>query len=1065
MPVNAPKGTALAKLQGRIFYNDGADHTFSYFMTDNNLTLGRSDPGQYPKNPLAPAQHGVHVGLGDSNKLSRTHARIQHEVKSRSFVLHCIGKNGLTATLPATEETVVMTPDTPPVKLQSRTLIQMGESIFCFVLPAEYPPLPKKKRDWIKAETAALRALMMRLGYGRWDEIIRLAPGRLAERTTEEIIPVARRFVASCYVHTRAGVEQKVLGEILREDFPHGTSPETIESEVTSLIEDAKDACEPNEKRKYVRWARKLRLLRRLRDIHNHSSIDRLREGKLNVFTPKPCPQWTDDDDVDLLLGTYKHGYGFVELIRADTDFGFHDRYLPLPSNKKNKNTPKAKTTPSANGEEEEDEHDADDDDDHDDEEELVNGENGKKGKKESSISHDGSMNESMHEESDSVPSAKDEEVVVKPEPMAVDAKIEEDAGKKTDKTETAKDIDVKMESVEVANGAEIDQVKVQKEKVVFPPSEALMKRLKSVINTCGKEYDRDVRAVRKQTQAQNRAQKRKDDLEQRRKEKAAEKIRIREERKIKKSQPFSKKDAFEFEKALSNIGLEFKEDGQTPDWVAFHARVPQFRNKYPETLDTAFAELKDEANRKVDLAVANSDEDFDRVKELEKLTPSTLFGQITRDRADRVLERLRFFNELRNEVLKNPELSDVLRGCKRSRELPLWWRSTHDKALLVGVEKHGFNAWESVAKDETLPFHSSIQQHEEKYADDPKTLKKGAFLKPSAASKRAKTLVEFYLYKKKEIKKEDVIREKQNSGDEEKGDSEQSGSDTPEKVVEPESNGIEKMEDVVAPQQQPPQEPEPQQHERQQEQKRHEQQHYQQQQQSHQQQQQQVDQRATPLDLVDPNGHLLLPAVVGDGLYLLELGEILPREAFHTNKVLYPVGYRAVRQVNAEAFLCEIRRSHDGNYPMFRVSRLHGFQTYDESKPMWESSDVLSEDPDVQKAWMATSGNMYRPEDGNERYGLMEPTIVHYVQQLPGARACTGYAFRDFAAAVANIAAPQQHQQQSRQHQQPQPGGILEAMKRGAGEVGLAGEMDIPGEWTENYSSRKKRKKNEELM
>ncbi len=939
----------------------------------------------------------------------------------------------------------MMTPDTPPVKLQSRTLIQMGESIFCFVLPAEYPPLPKKKRDWIKAETAALRALMMRLGYGRWDEIIRLAPGRLAERTREEIVPVARRFVASCYVHTRAGVEQKVLGEILREDFPDGTSPEAIESEVTSLIEDAKDACEPNEKRKYVRWARKLRLLRRLRDIHNHSSIDRLRQGKLNVFTPKPCPQWTDEDDVDLLLGTYKHGYGFVELIRADTDFGFHDRYLPLPSNKKNKSTPKAKTPPSANGEEEEDDHDADDDDDHDDEEELVNGENGKKGKKESSISHDGSMNESMHEESDSLPSAKDEEVVVKPEPMVVDENTEENAGKKTDKAETAKDTDANMKSVQVANGAENDQVKVEKEKVVFPPSEALMKRLKSVINTCGKEYDRDVRAVRKQTQAQNRAQKRKDDLEQRRKEKAAEKIRIREERKIKKSQPFSKKDALEFEKALSNIGLEFKEDDQTPDWVAFHARAPQFRNKYPETLDATYAELKDEANRKVDLAVANSDEDFDRVKELEKLTPSTLFGHITRDRADRVLERLRFFNELRNEVLKNPELTDVLRGCKRSRELPLWWRSTHDKALLVGVEKHGFNAWESIAKDETLPFHSSIQQHEEKYADDPKTLKKGAFLKPSAATKRAKTLLEFYLYKKKEIKKEEVTQEKQNGVEDEKGESEQSGSDTPEKVVKPESNGVEKMNGIAVPQQQ---------QEDQQQEQQSEQQLYQQQQHHP---QQQIEQRATPLDLVDPNGHLLLPAVVGDGLYLLELGEILPREAFHTNNVLYPVGFRAVRLVTTEAFLCEIRRSHDGNYPMFRVSRLHGFQTYDESKPMWVSSDVLSEDPNVQKAWMVATGNMYRSDDGNERYGLMEPTIVHYVQQLPGASACTGYAVKDFGAPVANTAASP--------HQQPHPAGILEAMKRSAVGVGLENEMGIPGEWTGSYVGRKKRKKNEELV
>ena len=352
-----------------------------------------------------------------------------------------------------------------------------------------------------------------------------------------------------------------------------------------------------------------------------------------------------------------------------------------------------------------------------------------------------------------------------------------------------------------------------------------------------------------------------------------------------------------------------------------------------------------------------------------------------------------------------------------------MWWKSAHDKALLFGVDKHGFNAWDNLAKDEDLPFHGSIVAHEEKYADEPKMLKKGTFPKPSAAAKRAHSLVQHFRSKAMDPHYQQVVRdvngEIRNGIQSEKRDSELSGSDIAEKTAD--GNEREKQ-DVVM-----------QQH----------------------QHQLRMEDRATPLDLVDPNGHLVLPAVVGDGLYLLELGEVLGGNAFHTDKVLFPVGYRAVRQVRTEAFLCEIRRAHEGNFPMFRVSRLHGFQTHDESQPMWISSAVLSEDLDVQKAWLATAMTQY-PQDlnvsGTERFGLLEPTVVHYMQQLPGVGACTGYTFREFGAPIA--AGQQQHSASTR------PGGILAAMKRGAGEVGVEEEMDIPGAWTEAYAGRKKRKK-----
>ena len=221
-------------------------------------------------------------------------------------------------------------------------------------------------------------------------------------------------------------------------------------------------------------------------------------------------------------------------------------------------------------------------------------------------MSREGSPSESAPDYSEGTPSVKDEDLPVKAEPVVIEKSGEENR-LKGDDTNPMKKENVKVENLEVPNGSEkgdVEEIKpLKSEKAIFPPSEALMKRLKSIINTCAKEFERDIRAVRKQTQAQNRAQERKDDLEQRRKEKQAERIRIREERKIAKSQPFSKKDAVEFEKALSNFGLEYKENGTSPDWSAFTANIPQFRNKYSETLEEAFSDINAEAHRIVEMA------------------------------------------------------------------------------------------------------------------------------------------------------------------------------------------------------------------------------------------------------------------------------------------------------------------------------------------------------------------------------------------------------------------------------------------------------------------------------
>lgn len=1076
----------MAKLEGKIFF-DNSDVPFVYHMTKESITLGRSDQALVAKDPLIPAAPGVDVGLGVSNKLSRSHARLQYDWHKRAFLLHCLGKNGLTVTTPDDiGTTVIMTNHTDPVALPSRSLIQMGDCLFVFLLPPEHysrtarapsATLPssrkRKKRDWIKAEHVALRALMMRLGYGRWDEIIAGTNGRLSEREPHEVIPVARKFVAQCYVHARPGVERKALIEILREEVPPSVKGEDeIQANIDELIAEAKAEEEPSEKRKYVRWARKLRLLRRLRDVHNHPSLERLRAGKLRVFTPPPALYWTSADDADLITGSYIHGYGATEAMRKDPELGFMNRYKKaLPTLKKSSalvQTP-VKATPgdgdgangvSCGGDDGDGDDDDDDDEDEEDEEDEAEGEDGdddglEEGKEERartkklSLSQKTAKRAKVEHVVESVasvqpndangdvemrdlngsPDAKSEPsaVAVKGEdekdkvsgPSAVVVKGEDEKGKvasaATDGASPTpppppvppllpskpKARMVPKRGPRIGNedgynnpadaAAAAKNMADEIGLVHFPSSEALMRRLKSIINSCAKEYDRDQREFKKRKDAASRAQLRKDELAARKAEKTAERNRQREERRLAKSQPFSKKEALEFERALANFGVDYKDDGKQIDWQWFNSKVDGFDAKYAETLDAAYAELIAEAHRIVDLNAAQEDEDHQRlayIKEHKKA--SVNFATLTLERAERLLERLRFFRVLRGEVLTHPALNSILRGFKKTRDLPLWWRSSHDRSLLWGVDRHGLNAWDFMGVDNELAFANSMKTWQRKNGNDSKTLKRAAMPKASSGIKRANALVAYFRSRANDPhfvqyqKDHDTVlaadtetkggmrRAKSKSSTAAQNGSVKSDLGTREAHVPREGDVrvLEKKGGVAVP----------------------------------------GGCRPTILEITDADGNLQLPADLGDGLYLLNLGELRPDEpALCENGLAFPVGLQTIRVVGERAFLCEILETSDVSRPLFRVSSLTAFNpSAPPSSGMWRKARVICECESIVGVWMDVANRVIGGElageesvnlaSGPERYGLYEPTILYHIQRLPGASQVAGFEMRDFS-------------------------------------------------------------------
>ncbi|XP_047329334.1 FHA domain-containing protein FHA2-like [Impatiens glandulifera] len=102
----------FAKLQGE---------DFEYYMQTYTIMLGRNSKKSTVDVDLS--------SLGGGMNISRHHARIFYDFQRRRFALEVLGKNGCFV------EGVLHLPETPPVKLDSQDLLQIGDKEFYFLLP------------------------------------------------------------------------------------------------------------------------------------------------------------------------------------------------------------------------------------------------------------------------------------------------------------------------------------------------------------------------------------------------------------------------------------------------------------------------------------------------------------------------------------------------------------------------------------------------------------------------------------------------------------------------------------------------------------------------------------------------------------------------------------------------------------------------------------------------------------------------------------------------------------------------------------------------------------------
>mmetsp|Transcript_12795 Transcript_12795/g.34433 ORF Transcript_12795/g.34433 Transcript_12795/m.34433 type:complete len:1349 (+) Transcript_12795:310-4356(+) len=1226
----------LGKLEGRIFElapgvepdaRTPVSSGFSLNICKEEVVLGRSthpprpndgEPAVYA-HQVRPQASDVDFGIGTSNKISRKQVRLRYRPELLTFSVETIGKNDLLVhgAVGFENSTQLLSSDDKPLLLQNGTVLLVGDCMMTFFEPVvtedsqverkrkkggrerdneaqgavvgvkreNAATLPRQSRieggdknveefagistdtprGWLAKDIQVLRQAVLKFGFGRWT-VIRAdsASSRLESKPEHELIVVARQLLSKCLVATKITQEKKVLEALLREDLPPTLNESAVNNQLKKDYAAAERDFRTTERRKCVRWIRRLRLLKRVRDIVHRELLDQLRSGSVHVQAEPPAPWWNSQCDADLVLGIYKHGFGEFERIVADVDLGFRKmcshimlRNAGAASGLKDE-TYGASQNKKSNASMNDGDGDEDDDEDGDDDDAA----------EEPEVDGVGSAN--LQPRGSQSPQQTNEVAAAPTE----HARLSADAHPKPEADQEQPEAD--REQPRAASAGEAAQ-EVHQGSLAFPSSDLVQRRLKSVVFSCAKELER-LERTEQQKKAALVKQRAKEILKKNvQKEKAKEKETQRMGKIVARSQPFSRKEVLEFERALLNIGVNYiNQQPNVRDWDWFSKKTDGiFQLKTPETLELAYETLMTECSRAVEerdrvepqedldsvhrghAGGSNNDPDieladtYDRgvedaksKSESDRLTRSidptqqksddasvttedrkakengiqasgTLSPakkclakdesgsaavsaggnegghptgeasvtiveksleigkterafQMSGERADRLLERLEFFRYLRLEVLGHPMLAQILKGCRRAKELPAWWKGIHDRMLLVGIDVHGFGTAEAIFHDPALGFVTAAQSYAKKIPATSANEKKCAFPKIIALIRRANFLLSYFRVRvndphfrrsvdgremnDSELQRDvdgaegsteaiaEAVTKSENSSDEllrlyqQAMRGESNGIATPKAAVDdivrkanldakhiggdPELSkklrdalnqvsvahaelveGQKKLAARLA-----------------------------------------TDSRKFILDLpLDDSGMPQTPVLLEPDLAVLAFGKIdHERLAFHTAHVIFPIGFCSVRTMTDDVlFVCEIMdidmyrsrfpagvaasaaESERCDAPIFVISRSTHRKLLTEplssTHRVQELCDFVACSNDATAAWYlaanraGVSASSLPAHDfgadaeriahlfsGAERFGLLDPTVVHFIQRLEGASRCAFYRPRD---------------------------------------------------------------------
>uniref|UniRef100_G3PPY4 Chromodomain helicase DNA binding protein 7 n=1 Tax=Gasterosteus aculeatus aculeatus TaxID=481459 RepID=G3PPY4_GASAC len=167
--------------------------------------------------------------------------------------------------------------------------------------------------------------------------------------------------------------------------------------------------------------------------------------------------------------------------------------------------------------------------------------------------------------------------------------------------------------------------------------------------------------------------------------------------------QRWTRREEADFYRVVSTFGVVYDTQRQRFDWAQFRA-FARLDKKTDESLEKYYYSFIAMCKRVCRMQVKT---------ETELPDPTLIIDPITEERASRTLYRIELLRRIREQVLPHPLLSERLKLCQSSPDLPEWWENgRHDRDLLLGACKHGVSRTDyHILNDPALAFLEAHQR------------------------------------------------------------------------------------------------------------------------------------------------------------------------------------------------------------------------------------------------------------------------------------------------------------------------------------------------------------------
>ncbi|KAJ0058954.1 hypothetical protein NL108_003289, partial [Boleophthalmus pectinirostris] len=165
--------------------------------------------------------------------------------------------------------------------------------------------------------------------------------------------------------------------------------------------------------------------------------------------------------------------------------------------------------------------------------------------------------------------------------------------------------------------------------------------------------------------------------------------------------QRWTRREEADFYRVVSTFGVVFDTEKQKFDWAQFRS-IARLDKKTDDSLEKYYYAFIAMCKRVC------------RMKnDAELPDPSIIIDPITEERASRTLYRIELLRRIREQVLPHPLLTERLKLCQPSPDLPEWWEcGRHDRDLLLGAAKHGVSRTDyHILNDPGLSFLEAHQR------------------------------------------------------------------------------------------------------------------------------------------------------------------------------------------------------------------------------------------------------------------------------------------------------------------------------------------------------------------